>query len=314
MHADRMTRNALVVIGNFDGVHLGHQAVLAAVSRLSRARGLTPKMLTFEPHPAVTLGRPAPPLLTPLARKIELVTRACPGIEVVVRPFTKAFAEQSPEAFVERVLLEELGALAVMVGLNFRFGHRRAGGFDDLLRFGEQHGFEAIAEPLVSDDKGAWSSTRVRGLLSAGDVEGAAAILGRPHALSGVVVKGAQRGRTLGFPTCNIADVAETLPPFGVYAVLVDQLVDGEGCALAKGVANLGIRPTIGAQEPLLEAHLFDYEGDLYGEVLRVHLVSRLRDERRFGGLSELEAQIARDSEAARERLAEMEIPDGAWA
>jgi riboflavin kinase/FMN adenylyltransferase len=310
---------SLVVIGNFDGVHLGHQAVLSAVSRIAVERALTPKMLTFEPHPAVTLGRQAPALLTRLERKIELVEHACPGIEVVVRAFTKEFSAKTPAEFVEQVLVAELAAKVVMVGFNFRFGRGRSGSIADLERYGDEHDFEAIAEPLVSDDRGAWSSTRIRGLIAAGDVEGAAAILGRPHMLSGTVVRGDQRGRTLGFPTCNIADAAEALAPFGVYAVLVDRVVDGAARALAKGVANIGIRPTVdpAPSRPLIEAHLFDIDTDLYDETLRVHLVARLRDERRFDGLDALTKQIAADSDRAREALADWEhssASDAPWA
>jgi riboflavin kinase / FMN adenylyltransferase len=304
---------SLIVIGNFDGVHRGHQAVLKGVGELARARGLAPKLFTFEPHPAVTLGRPAPPLLTTLERKTELVARHCPGIEVVVREFTRDFSEQSPEAFVRDVLVDELGARAVMVGSNFRFGKGRAGDVDSLRRFGEQLDFEAIAEPLVMDDHGAWSSTRIRACIAAGGVAEAAAMLGRPHMLSGEVQHGNQRGRTIGFPTCNIADAPEALPPNGVYAVVVDRGRDG---AIAKGVANLGLRPTVdGAAEiPLLEAHLFDVDEDLYGATLRVHLVERLRDEKKFDSFEALTSQIAKDAARARERLAEMDAPPhGTW-
>ena len=309
-----MTRDALVVIGNFDGVHRGHQAVLATVTRIASERSLKPTLLTFDPHPAVMLGRRAPPLLTKLSRKIELVRRACPNIEVVVRTFTKEFAAQSPEQFVERVLLDELGAKVVMVGSNFRFGRGRAGGIEDLERYGTSHGFCALAEALVGDDKGAWSSTRARGLILAGELNSAAEMLTRPHALSGTVSKGDQRGRTLGFPTCNIADAREVAPPFGVYAVLVDRVEGGSATALAKGVANLGVRPTVGSTKPLLEAHLFDTHADLYGAELRVHLIARLRDEQHFNGLATLKAQIEKDSAAARRHLADHEPgTDGAW-
>lgn len=295
---------SLVVIGNFDGVHRGHQAVLTAVARRSAERQLAPKMLTFEPHPAVTLGRQPPALLTTIDRKRELVKRACPGIELVVREFTREFAAQSPEQFVDRILVDQLAAKVVMVGRNFRFGAQRAGGIDDLERLGAQRGFEVFAEPLVSDSQGAWSSTRARGLIAAGDMRGAAQVLGRPHMVSGQVAHGEQRGRTLGFPTCNLPDMAEALPPFGVYAVLVDVVDNGVAHALAKGVANIGVRPTVGGTTaPLLEAHLFDLERDLYGCVLRVHLVVKLRDEQRFPGLEALKAQIAADCERAREAL-----------
>jgi riboflavin kinase/FMN adenylyltransferase len=319
--AHRGGPGAVVVIGNFDGVHQGHQAVLAAVSRVARARGLRPTMLTFQPHPAVTLGREAPALLTALPRKLELVERSCPGIHVVVREFTVEFARQTPAEFAHGVLAEELGAAVVMVGLNFRFGRERSGGFGDLERFGTELGFDAIAEPLVSDREGPWSSSRVRALIAAGDVEAGATLLGRPHMLTGSVVVGDRRGRQLGFPTCNLDELAEALPAFGVYAVLVDLVEPGSEQveALARGVANIGVRPTLERTEPkpLVEVHLFDLSRDLYGRRLRIHLISRLRPERRFSGLDALQRQIREDSARAREILAPWE-PDpsasGGWA
>lgn len=310
---------SLIVIGNFDGVHRGHQALLAAVAREGQLRSLCPRLLTFEPHPAVVLGREPPARLTTLARKKELVARACPGALLVEYPFSRELAALSPEHFVERILVAELDARVVVVGQNFRFGRRRSGGIAELQRLGRVHGFAATVEPLVGDETGAWSSTRVRELVAAGDVVLAARILGRPHMLSGVVVRGDRRGRALGFPTCNLADVPEALPPFGVYAVLVDRVVEGETYALARGVANLGLRPTVvaGAARPLLEVHLFDVDEELYGTTLRVHLIARLREERRFAGLEALRAQIATDSSAARRLLGERH-PDppiaGAWA
>jgi riboflavin kinase / FMN adenylyltransferase len=311
----------VVVIGNFDGVHQGHQAVLAAVARVARMRSLRPTMLTFQPHPAVTLGRQAPTLLTTLGRKVELVERSCPGIQVVVREFTLEFAHQTPIDFARDVLCGELGAGVVMVGVNFRFGRERSGGFGDLERWGAELGFEAIAEPLVSDQHGPWSSTRVRELVAAGDVDGAAEILGRPHMLTGPVVVGDQRGRTLGFPTCNLASVPEALPAFGVYAALVD-LMDPSGArpsVLGRAVVNVGVRPTLdrAGAKPLVEVHLFDLERDLYGRTLRVHLVSRLRAERRFPSLDELKRQIAEDGARARELLGSWEpdpLASGGWA
>ncbi|MCA9621974.1 MAG: bifunctional riboflavin kinase/FAD synthetase [Myxococcales bacterium] len=306
---------SLVVIGNFDGVHRGHQAVLRSVAELAAARDLSPKLFTFEPHPAVTLGRPAPALLTTLERKRELCARFCPGIELVVRRFDRAFAEQSPATFVERVLVAELHAKAVLVGDNFRFGRDRAGTIDDLQRFGREHGFTASAEPMVSDDSGAWSSTRIRAAIAEGDLAAARDMLGRPHMLSGPVVAGQRRGRTIGFPTCNLASPPEALPPNGVYAVLVDRVEGGTPHALAKGVANLGLRPTVddGAIEPVLEVHLFDVDADLYGAMLRVHLIEGLRPEQRFSSFDALRAQIQADAERARAILDSVAHPDGAW-
>lgn len=313
----RDARGRMVVIGNFDGVHRGHQAVLMTLARLARERDLTPSLLTFDPHPAVTLGRAAPALLTRLARRIELATRACPDLAVLVRPFSRAFSELSPEAFVAQVLVGELGARAVMVGRNFRFGRDRSGGLGDLDALGQRYGFSLLAEPLVSDEGGPCSSSRIRERIAQGDVEGAARLLGRPHMLQGRVAHGDKRGRTIGFPTCNVSGIAEALPPNGVYAVLVDR-VDGSGArVLGTGVANLGVRPTVaGDGGRLLEVHLFDWQADLYGAELRVHLVRRLREERRFASLDELRAQIARDGETARAALAGSTAdPDalGAW-
>ncbi|MEM1029825.1 MAG: bifunctional riboflavin kinase/FAD synthetase [Myxococcota bacterium] len=316
-------RDALVVIGNFDGVHQGHQALLARVGREAAEQNLRPRLLTFEPHPAVTLGRGAPARLSTLARKLELIERACPGIDVVVKAFTRAFAGLSPQAFVREVVLDELRARMVVVGENFRFGKGRAGGIDELKSYGRTHGFEARAERLVSDEAGAWSSSRVREHIAAGDMPSAAAILGRPHMLSGRVAPGDRRGRTIGFPTCNLPDVTEALPPHGVYAVLVDRATTDvetsreKATVLGKGVANLGVRPTVKEAQPapLLEVHLLDHEGDLYGEHLRVHVVANLRRERRFDGVDALRAQIARDVAAAREALHDAAPRrDGAWA
>jgi riboflavin kinase/FMN adenylyltransferase len=308
---------SLIVIGNFDGVHRGHQSVLRSVSEIAATRGLKPKLFTFEPHPAVTLGRTAPPLLTTLARKRELVTRACPGIEVVVREFTRSFSEQSPEAFVRDVLVGELGARAVMVGSNFRFGKDRAGGVEELRQFGESYGFDAITEPLVMDDHGVWSSTRIRERIAAGEMTEAAEMLGRPHMISGEVVRGDQRGRTIGFPTCNIPEPPEALPPNGVYATVVDRVGEGGAEALGKGVANLGLRPTVVDDQPgpLLEVHLFDLDEDLYGSELRVHVIERLRNEKKFDGLDALKAQIVADAAQARSRLEDLEPEPslGAW-
>jgi riboflavin kinase / FMN adenylyltransferase len=312
----------IVVIGNFDGVHRGHQAVLAGVDRDAAAEGLAPLALTFEPHPMRVLGRGAPATLTTLPRKLELIARAAPATRVVVQAFDLAFAAQTPEEFAERVLARRLGARVVVVGRNVRFGRGRAGDFDDLTRFGERLGFETRSHPIVEDARGPWSSTRAREAIGRGDLGEVQEILGRPHMLSGTVVVGDRRGRTIGFPTCNLGGVEEALPPFGVYAVLVDRVGEGSAphaAALARGVANVGVRPTVaeGQARPSVEVHLFDVDEDLYGAGLRVHLIARLRPEQRFAGLDALKAQIARDAADARVRLASA-APDpaakGAWA
>lgn len=310
-----MTRT-LCAIGNFDGVHRGHRAVLARAAADARDAGLEPVLLTFDPHPAVVLGRQPPAVLTPLSRKIELVRRVDPSLRVVVRRFDKAFSQLEPEEFVRDVLVNELRVARVVVGRNFRFGKARKGDLARLAELGAEHGFVAQATELYGDERGPWSSTRAREAIARGDLEEAELVLGRPHALTGRVVPGDRRGRQLGFPTANLVDVEEARPPHGVYAVLVDRVAeDGSAKALARGVANLGVRPTF-ETTPALEVHLLDFDGDLYGATLRMHLVARLREEKRFASLAELQAQIAHDIERAREVLASRtpdEAAQGAW-
>lgn len=310
-----MTRT-LCAIGNFDGVHRGHRAVLARAAKDARDAGLEPVLLTFDPHPAVTLGRQPPALLTPLARKIELVRRIDPALRVVVEHFDKAFSELGPEDFVRDVLVKKLAVARVVVGRNFRFGKGRQGDLAGLSELGARHGFVAQATELFGDERGPWSSTRAREAIARGDLQEAELVLGRPHALTGRVVQGDQRGRQLGFPTANLVGVEEARPPHGVYAVLVDQVGDdGVATKLACGVANLGVRPTFDTA-PAIEAHLLDFAGDLYGKTLRLHLVARLRDEERFASLEALKARISRDADQARALLASRtpdEAAQGAW-
>jgi riboflavin kinase/FMN adenylyltransferase len=297
-----------VIIGNFDGVHRGHQALLVDASADAERRGLSPVALTFAPHPAIVLGRAPPPALTTLSRKIELIERLDPALRVDIVPFDRAFAAQTPEEFAQRVLVERLRARVVLVGANFRFARGRAGDFATLTRLGEALGFETRSHALVGDSEGPWSSTRIRAAVLRADLDDAARMLSRPHMVSGVVVRGDQRGCTIGFPTCNLDEVEEALPPFGVYATLVDRVdASGRAVALARGVANLGLRPTVkqpAEARPSFEVHLFDRAEDLYGARLRVHLIAWLRPEQRFGGISELKAQIAKDAEQARALLA----------
>ncbi len=308
---------SLVAIGNFDGVHLGHQAVLESVFAEARRRELAPLVLTFHPHPSEVLGRGALKQLTTLDRKVELITRLDDAVRVVVEPFDRELAALGPAEFAERLLAEHLGARLVIVGKNFRFGRDRSGDLEELCRLGGELGFEARAESMCGDAVGTFSSTRAREALSRGDLADVMAVLGRPHSLSGTVVEGQKRGRTLGFPTANVGDVAEALPPDGVYAVLVDvEETPGRYRAVARGVMNLGVRPTFSAGRSV-EAHLFDFSGDLYGRRLRLHLAGRLRDERRFDGIEALRAQIAVDARAARALLStwvEDPAAGGAWA
>lgn len=306
----------LVAIGNFDGVHRGHQAVLADTAREAESRGCIPVALTFEPHPTVAVGRPPPACLTPVERKVELIERIDPKLRVVVQHFDAAFAAQSPERFVQDVLVDRLNAKGVRVGENFRFGARRSGTLQALVEFGTKVGFEAQVAPLLGDDCGRFSSTRARQAVADGDLAAVHAILSRPHAISGKVVEGQRRARTLGFPTANLRWVREALPPHGVYAVAVERIGDdGRGIRIGTGVCNIGVRPTVDAGFAV-EAHLFDVDEDLYGVRLRVHVISHLRPERKFAGLDELKQQIAEDVIAAREAVVDLvPAPDAgdAW-
>ena len=295
---------SVVVIGNFDGVHRGHAGVLADARRFADARGLVVRALTFDPHPATVMGRTAPATLTALARKAELL-RGAGADEVVVRTFDRAFSETSPRGFAEELLAESLGAKLVVVGENFRFGHKRSGDFAVLQALGVELGFLTHAAELRGDAGGPFSSTRVRAAITGGDVPLATDVLGRPHAFEGVVVHGAQRGRTIGFPTANVDEVLELVPPDGVYAVRVDLVSEGQATPLAGGVMNVGVRPTVdGSGKRSHEVHLFDLDRDLYGARLRVHLIARLRGEQKFPSLDALKAQIAKDAADARTLLA----------
>ena len=286
-----------VVIGNFDGVHRGHQAVLKQARALADAEKLRCVVLTFDPHPSEVLGRGAPPRLTSLPRRIELLNEY--GADhVAVEPFTKELAAWTPEQFVDDLLASKLEARAVVVGRNFRFGNKRAGDFDTLERLGKKLSFEPVAAEVAGDAEGPFSSTRIRDAITAGEVSRAAELLTRPHRITGVVEHGDARGRTIGFPTANLGVVIEMLPAHGVYAVRVVR-----GDVVHPGVMNIGVRPTVDGLSLRVEAHLLDFDGDLYGETLHVDLVERLRGEQKFSGLAELKAQIAKDAEGARKAL-----------
>jgi riboflavin kinase/FMN adenylyltransferase len=293
-----------LVVGNFDGVHRGHQAVLRQAVREARAGALAACVLTFDPHPAAVVGAGAPPLLTSLERRAELMGEI--GIErIYVRRFDTEFASWSPERFARDLVAHELHARIVVVGENFRFGAKRTGDLSLLRSLGAELAFEARVHSVAADPRGRFSSTRAREAISAGDVAEAQNVLGRPHALTGIVVHGDARGRTIDFPTANLGPVPELCPRNGVYAVTVDAFDEqaGEFRPLGRGVTNVGVRPTVGGSERRVETYLLGFSGDLYGRRLRVHLVARLRDEMKFGSVADLKAQIARDVTAARDKL-----------
>jgi riboflavin kinase/FMN adenylyltransferase len=293
-------RPAAVTIGNFDGVHRGHQAMLARVIAVARDRGLTASVLTFEPHPREFFTPAAAPTrLTSLREKLELL--AAHGVDHVhVQRFSRAFAALAPEAFVERTLVGQLAARWVLVGEDFRYGAKRAGDFASLAAAAGRRGFELEAMPTVTDGGTRVSSSAVRDALARGDLKRAAELLGRAYGISGRVVHGAKLGRALGFATANV-QLKHNRPPLGgIFAVRVA----GVGAAPRDGVASLGVRPTVHADgRPVLEVHLFDFDGDLYGAHLTVEFLAKIRDEERYADLDTLKAQIARDCDAARALL-----------
>jgi len=289
-----------IAIGNFDGVHIGHQTLLKAVCEDARAKNLTSAVLTFSPHPKEFFGEPLEHIST-LRDKAAAI--AATGIErLFIMPFDAHLASLSPEAFARDFLYNGLMARHVFVGLDFRFGSHRQGEFSDLVKLGEKFGFEASALPLVDRGDRAVCSSRIRALFSEGRLEEAAALLGRPYAVTGRIIHGATLGRKLGFPTINIAlfpNHSKAVPATkGVYAVRVSG-IDDTGKTYP-GVASLGQKPTVSSDKRwLLETNVFHWSGDAYGRLARVEFVAKLRDEKKFSGLDELTRAIAADRETA---------------
>ncbi|MCC5995255.1 MAG: bifunctional riboflavin kinase/FAD synthetase [Oceanicaulis sp.] len=294
-------RGAVAALGNFDGVHRGHQAVLAEAAALARTLDAPAGAAVFTPHPRRVFQPGAPPFaLMNEAQRVRALQAAGAGVIHHI-PFDRALAAMSPERFVDEVLHAGLGLRGVVTGADFCFGKDRAGNAQMLRALGEARAMAVrIAEP-VGDGPAAQkiSSSDVRQALREGDPARAAALLGRPFAIEGEVVEGDRRGRTLGFPTANVALGEYVRPAFGVYAVRVDTGA-GEGLA---GVANIGRRPTVEGLEARLEAHVFDFNADLYGQVIGCELIAFIRPEQRFDGLDALRAQIAADCETARRLL-----------
>ena len=296
----------LIAVGNFDGVHLGHRALLEFALAQARSLSLAPVAMTFDPHPTKVLSNAVPTILTTTARKVELMVRIAPELRIIVQPFDEAFSRIEAEKFVSEILLKSLQARYVLVGKNFHFGRGRRGNHDLLREMAASLDFAAHAFELSGDAAGTFSSSRVRSELIAGRLDDVAGMLGRPHAISGVVAAGDGRGRTLGFPTANLEEITEGLPPAGVYTCIVDQLSEGiEPLRLGMGVMSLGPRPTVDRGHAV-EVYLLDFSADLYGKHLRVHLIHRLRGIEKFAGVAELQAQIKVDIDQARGLLADV--------
>ncbi len=286
----------VLALGNFDGLHRGHMKIIDRVRRRAGERGGTPAAMTFEPHPPRVL-RPdkAPPLLMTRDQKIEALSRS--GMQgVAVVGFTADLSRWDPEAFVRTVLVEWLHVAEVWVGANFLFGHERAGTFTVLRSLGARYGFRAEKIDPVRYKDFVVSSTRIRRLLTEGRVDEAGALLGHHYFIDGTVVRGAGRGRELGFPTANVSTANELVPPAGVYATTIT--IDG---IVHPSVTNIGMRPTFGdVDRPVVETHIFDVARDLYDANVRVSFVQRLRDERPFADVDALRTQIDADCRSAR--------------
>jgi riboflavin kinase/FMN adenylyltransferase len=293
-------RGSVVTIGNYDGVHLGHQAMLAAVTCRAHAMQLPATVVTFEPSPREFFeGERAPSRLMRLREKVEAL--ALYGVErVLVLRFEERLRAMTAQAFEQRLLHEGLGARHVVVGHDFHYASKRAGTIETLAAAGQRLGFtlEQVEPFLLNGER--VSSSLVRDALGAGELARAATLLGRPYRMTGRVRRGQQLGRTLGYPTANLALQRKVVPLWGIFAVRVF----GAGLAGHPAVASLGTRPTINGTDPLLEAHLFDFDGDLYGQYLSVDFVHRLRDERKFESLDALVEQIHIDAAQARRELA----------
>ena len=284
-----------VALGAFDGVHLGHRAILGTAVAQARRNGLQALACTFDPHPLEVLQperSPAP--ITTLEERLELIAET--GIDTtVVVPFTRAVAVVEPEDFVRRVVVGTLKAQDIVVGFNHRFGRGARGDAALLERLAGELGFRAHVVPPMTVDGVPVSSSEIRSALQRGDLPRAARLLGRAYSIQGEVVRGAGRGRTLGFPTANVRTARPLLLPAGVYACQAD--VEG---AHYQAVINVGVRPTFGETELAVEAHLLDFTGDLYGRRVRLTFLRRLRDERKFSSVEALRSQIALDVLAAR--------------
>ena len=298
---------AAIAIGNFDGVHLGHQKVITTAGDVARATGVPWGVLTFEPHPRLVFNRHISPFrLTPFHITARLVEELGADFLIVLH-FDMEFSRQTADQFISEILVDHLGVSHMVSGFDFVFGHQRQGDSAYLEARGRDLGFATTSLTKVLDEaSGVISSTRVRAMLSEGDPLGATRLLGRPFEIEGRVITGEARGRTIGFPTANLELDTHTTPAIGVYAVRAG-LDEGEETDWHDGVANLGYRPTFDGEGLLLETHLFDFAGDLVGKHLRVRLIGHLRDERKFDGIDDLKAQIVKDSAEARALLTDPE-------
>lgn len=290
-----ISRPTVLTLGVFDGLHLGHQHIMETVVKRANAINATPTAITFDPHPrAVLHPETAPPLLQTLDQRLNAFEVLGIQQAIVIR-FNKTFAAQDAETFLREVIFERLQAKEVYLGKGFAFGKNRSGNINLLRKISAELG-------VVSDEVGEIrlrgtriSSSKIRNFLAEGKINMARRMLGRPYGIEGQIIHGVQRGRTIGFPTANLKPANRVIPKYGVYATAT--LIDG---IWRRGITNVGVRPTFEKEvEPSVETYIFDYDGDLYGDVLRVRFLYRIRDERKFNGIDELKAQIEKDTQKA---------------
>jgi riboflavin kinase/FMN adenylyltransferase len=290
-----ISRPTVLTLGVFDGLHLGHQRIMQMVVERARAARAVPTAITFDPHPrAVLYPESAPPLLQTLDQR--LANFEVLGIEqaIVIR-FNRDFAAQDAEEFLRNVVHERLQAKEVYLGKGFAFGKNRSGNIDLLRRMSAELGFFADEVPEIRLRGARISSSKIRALLAVGKINLTRRMLGRPYGIEGQIIHGAERGRTIGFPTANLKPRNRVVPKFGVYATAT--LIGGEW---RRSITNVGVRPTFENEvEPSIETYVFDFDGDLYGNVLRVRFLHRIRDEKKFGGIEELKMQIQKDTARA---------------
>lgn len=289
-------RPTVLTLGVFDGLHLGHQRIMQTVVDRAKAAGAVPTAITFDPHPRAVLHREsAPPLLQTLDQRLANLEFL--GIEqTIVVKFDEDFADQPAEDFLSNIVYDRLQAREVYLGQGFAFGRNRGGNIDLLRSTGEKLGFVADEVDEVQLRGRRVSSSAIRKLLANGQINLARRMLGRPYGVEGVIIRGNRRGHTIGFPTANLKPHNRVIPRYGVYATAT--LIDG---IWRKSITNIGVRPTFESDaDPSIESYIFDFDGDLYGAVLRVRFLHRIRDERKFNGIDELKAQIELDTTRAR--------------
>ena len=286
------SRKTIVTLGTFDGVHLGHVAILDKICNIAKQENLESVLLTFFPHPRLIVSNDSEiKMLNTMAEKAMLLEKK--GIQnFIIHPFDKLFSELSPREFVEQVLIKQLNIQKIIIGYDHKFGKNRAADFNDLIAFGKEFGFEVEEISAKQVDEVAVSSTKIRNSLLEGNISLANAYLGYSYMLSGIVVKGNQLGRTIGFPTANI-EVSENyklIPKNGVY--IVTAIVNNQTIF---GMMNIGIKPTVGENVPTIEVHLLDFSEDIYGQEIQVNVIERLRDEQKFESFEALKSQLEID-------------------